>query len=195
VTDGTSANVVPSIKGVTMLRAVNRLQALLENGKLQQSELEVHLDDDDLQLLDQRIAPTLWYPIDCYERVMLLVRSSEGGVGDGYWVRFGAETAAEAFESKSVQIILTGARAFGPRAGVALIKLSGLFYNFAEWQWEGEITGQFSITARGASAMPELARHGSLGFIQHFAEEFLGRAVPMTSDRPTRDVIIYRTQD
>jgi len=186
---------VPSVKGVTMLKAVSRLQALREDGKLDDFQLESWLDSEDLRFIDQRIAPTLWYPIDCYERMMLLVRTTEGGVGDEYWVRFGAETAAEVFESKSVQIIMKGARAFGPRAGVALIKLSGLFYNFAQWEWEGEITGSFSITATGATPLPELSRHGSLGFIQYFAEQFVGRKVPMTSERPTPDIVIFRTLD
>lgn len=184
---------VPSVKGVTMLHAIRRMRSQIERGAIKESQLDACLEEGDRAFIDQRIAPTLWYPIDCYARMMMMLRDAEGGSGNDYWIQFGRETALEVVQTTPVQIVLKGARPFGPRAGMALIKMSSLFYNFGSWKFTGEILDDFVIESSGVSDLPELSRFGTLGFIQYFAEEFLGHSVPMTSIRPQRDKVIYKT--
>ncbi len=184
---------IPSVKGVTMLHAIERIRRQIEAGKITESELNAFLQEDDRAFIDERVAATFWYPIDSYARMMHMLREAEGGNGNDYWINFGRETAIEVLQTAPVQIVLKGARPFGPRAGMALVKMARLFYNFGEWAFEGEILDDFVIESSGVEGLPELSRYGTQGFIQYFAEEFLGHEVPMTSLRPSRDVVIYKT--
>jgi hypothetical protein len=162
-------------------------------GKIQQADLENHLEAVDRDLIEQNIAASLWYPLDSYERIVQLVRQAEGGVGAEYWIRFGRENAEDVLASSAVQVFLKAARGFGPRAGIALIKLARLFFNFGEWSWEGDSLEKFKIEVSEAQYLSESVRLGALGFMLHLAQLFAGHEVRIVSERPSNDVVIYRT--
>jgi len=191
---GSGDEVLPCIKGLVLQPAVRRLEHQIELGKIGEPDLDAQLDAEDRWILEQRVAPTLWYPITSYERIVELVRAAEGGVGDAYWVRFGRENGEDVLESKAVSVFLRSARGFGPRAGIALIKLSQIFFNFAEWSFEGKTLESFTIDVRKATAMPDSVRLGTLGFIIHLVCKFVGDEIDIVSERPSRDHVIFRTR-
>jgi hypothetical protein len=178
-----------------MQYAVRRLLAHRESGKLADDVIEARLERDDQEMLDQRIATTLWYPIDSYDRIMLLLREVEGGMGDEWWIQFGEEHAEELLLFRPVQVMLRGARGFGSRAGIALIKLSTLYFNFGTWSFDGEGLESFTAKVQDATPMSDPCRLIVLGFIRYLVRKFVGHDVTIVSERPSKDVIIYRTPD
>jgi len=183
----------PSLKGITMQYAVKRLLAHRESGKLGEELIEDRLRPVDRAILEHRIATTLWYPIDSYDRIMLLLRDVEGGIGDDWWVRFGEEHAKELLLFRPVQVILRGARSFGSRAGGVLVKLANFYFNFGQWHFEGESLDRFTCEVRETAPMSEPCRLIVLGFIRHLVRDFQGHEVPIVSERPADDVIVFRT--
>jgi len=188
-----AAQNTPSLKGITMQYAVQRLLVHRESGKLTEDVIEARLEPDDREILDLRIVATLWYPIDSYDRIMLLLRDIEGGMGEEWWIQFGEEHALELLRFSPVQMIMRGARSFGSRAGMVLIKLAKLYFNFGKWNFEGDDLESFTVEVRETAPMSEPCRLIVLGFIRHLMREFMGHDVPIVSERPARDVIIFRT--
>ena len=176
-----------------MQAAVRRLQAHRDSGKLTDEVLEAKLEPEDLDMLEQRISPTLWYPIDAYDRVMDVLRETEGGMGDDWWVQYGAASAAEILDFRPIQALLRAARGFGPRAGTVLVRMSPLYFNFSKWRFDGESLEDFEVEVTEAEPMSEPCRLIVLGFLRHLAQEFLGHEILLESDRPAHGRIIYRT--
>jgi hypothetical protein len=139
------------------------------------------------------IAATLWYPIASFERLLELLRIVEGGHGSDFFVAYGRESAADTLKAPGVEIILKGARAFGARAGIPLIKLAKLFYNVSEWEFVADNLEDFTVHVSDAEALSEPLRYVALGFIRHLVCEFVGREVAITSERASPNRIIYRT--
>jgi len=184
---------VPCLKGVTMQAATRRLLAHREGGRLTDDKLEGRLEPEDIEILEQEIAPTLWYPIESYDRIVALLREVEGGASDDWWVEYGKESASEILAFGPVQALLKGARSFGPRAGIVLIRLSTLYFNFSKWKFQGESLESFQVEVKECEPMSEPCRLIILGFLRHLAKEFVGHSVPIGSERPSSDTIIYRT--
>ena len=183
----------PCLKGITMQAAVKRLEAHRISGKLSDADLDARLEPDDLTMLEQRISPTLWYPIDSYDRIVALLFDVECGIGDGWWIDYGEETAAELLEFGPIQALLKGARSFGPRAGIVLVRMSKLYFNFSKWHFEGDSLESFNVEVTDAEPMSEPCRLIVLGFLRHLAQVFVGHEVPVESYRPVPGRIVYQT--
>ncbi len=181
----------PSLKGISLQIAIDRLNRHVDAGRLTREKLEERLLPEDLEILDKHVTKTLWYPLANYERIVTLIQEIEGGIGERFWVKFGEETARETLSSTAIQVLMRGARKFGDRAGIPLVKLGSLFFNFSKWQFEGDNFEHFTITITEASDMPEIVRHAVQGFIQHVVLEFTGKAVKVIGERPTRDRIVF----
>ena len=184
---------VPSMKGIGFAPVIERLRARIDTGKLSDLELDLKLQEADRALLESPIGPTLWYPVVSFERLLLLLRDQEGGIGNDYFVTLGVDTAEASLSTGAVQVLLKGARAFGPRAGIALIKLSKLYFNFSEWDFEGDDLEHFTVVVSDAAPLPEPCRYTTLGFMQHLVLQFTGKRVRLTSQRPSADRIVYKT--
>jgi len=185
---------VPSVKGVVISPLVSRINRLLDQGKLGHREIEWLLADDDLALLENedRIEPTLWYPIACQDRLLKVIRDVYGGGDDGVLVEFARESAAELLEIPTYASLVAGAAKLGDRAGVALVKISELVFSFSCWSYRGASLADFEVEVSGAEDLPETSRHAAAGFIGHLASRFLGRRVDVASERSTPDRVVYR---
>jgi hypothetical protein len=124
--------------------------------------------------------------------MLLLMRDTLGGGDDDYWVTLGRESAQEILSARSISIVLTGARAFGRRAGTALIRIASLVLNVGQWRYEGEDLTDFEVVVEDAGSIPEALRLNVQGFIQVLASQFSGRDVSCTSTRQAPDRIAYR---
>jgi len=162
------SRITPSLKGISLQIAIDRLNRHVDSGKLTRDKMEERLLPEDFEILDKRIASTLWYPLANYE-----------------------DTARETLGSAAVQVLIKGAKKFGNRAGIPLVKLGSLFFNFSTWQFEGDDLEHFTITISDAGPMPEIVRHAVQGFVQHIIYEFTGKPVKVTGERPRHDKIVF----
>lgn len=185
---------VPSVKGVVLRPLLSRVNRMLDQGKLDFAEAERRLTDDDWALLENEasVQSTLWYPIACQDRLLSVVRDCFGGGDDAVIVEFARETAAELLDTPTYAALVEGALRMGDRAGVGLVKISELVFSFSEWTYHGESLADFRVEVSNAGALPVTSQLAAAGFMAHLAERVLGRAVAITSRRPSPDRVEYR---
>ena len=80
----------PSIKGIVIAAVAEHVVRLVEKGKITREQLEARLEEEELELLEVKIQPALWYSIYSFERLQQLMADVEDG-GDlhGYLRRNG----------------------------------------------------------------------------------------------------------
>ncbi len=180
----------PSIKGFVMAPGLARLKALHEQGDLK--TLGDHPQDDVIEhLLDSGAAPTFWYPMAAQDRIGKLLMAAEGAGDPGYWVRVGRESADEILSARTIEVLLTGARAFGERAGGALVRMASLAFSVGDWRYEGDRLEEFHIVVDAAEELPESVRYNTEGFIGVLADRFVGVRMRVASHRPAHDRIVF----
>lgn len=183
----------PSIKGTAFLSAVQDLQRLLEEGRVTRDELEVCFEAADLALIDKKILPSAWYPIETYRRFAELLRDREGGGRDEYLIERGARAADRLMSLGLYRQFESMAAGWTPRAGEFMLSLSQSIYNFARWTFHASTPaeGAFQIEVTEAEAFPHVARLTVQGAIQHLSSVVAGEPVEIESERPTPDRIVY----
>jgi hypothetical protein len=185
----------PSIKGIVLQLAMEPLQRLLDQGRLKQADLEARLSKQELQLLEDKVVPGLWYPVASVGRVFELVLQVEHpGAGPDAAVQAGAAAAQKLAESQVFKSYITTAGSWGPRgAGPALVRMAEVLFNFMRFRFDGgkaEADG-FRIEVEDAAALPDVLRFLVQGGIQHLSERVSGRPVRVSSERPAPDRILY----
>src|SRR6185503_3004487 len=70
----------PSIKGSALSSVVEDVRALRDSGRISADRLETSLEAADLVLLEAKIQPALWYPIQSYARLTRLLLDVAGRV-------------------------------------------------------------------------------------------------------------------
>jgi hypothetical protein len=183
----------PSIKGTTFQKVVDDLRELVEEGLLSFEKIEARLEAADLAYLEKKISPTEWVPIDTYERgVELLAATRAPGRREAYLVERGAQ-AAERLASLGIYSQLDATTEnMGPRIGHMIITVARAIFNFGEWHFEPGENGGFRMRIDDAEALPEVGRFAVQGFTQYVANRASGFPVRVSSDRPSRDVVLFR---
>ena len=166
----------------------------MESGLLTREQLEVRLQPSDLQTLDDKILPGLWYPIDTCGRLIEVSVQSEGKAANDYLVRSGEQAAEKLFASEVYETFISSAEKWGARSGKVMLGLTRLVLNFGEWSYDpGPPDGDwFTVEAAESEALPEVLRHIGQGSIAYLASRINKREVPVTSERPSPDRIVYR---
>jgi hypothetical protein len=184
---------VPSIKGTAFQSVHDDLHRLLESGRLSRERLELALGVDDLRVLDEKVAPAAWYPIDGYARMVeLLVEIEARGRRREYLIERGTRAAERLSAAGIYQQLDASAEGMGPRVGHVILTLASVIYNFTRWSYEsGEVRGDFTIRVDDAESFPEVSRFATQGFIQYVATRVSAAPVRVESDRPTLDRIVY----
>lgn len=185
---------VPSVKGVLVRSAVERIDGYLASGRLTREWVEMHLEREDLELFEKgAIVNGLWYPADRYRRLLDLIFEAEDRRREAL-VALG-RAAAEG---------LLGAAAFGgifeattrrsrhESGGPLLVKLAELMLNFTRWKYVGVGPDEFRIEVSEATDYPEHARHVAEGMIGFFGARLFETQVHMESERPSPDRIVFR---
>jgi hypothetical protein len=83
----------PRIKGAAIEKLVEDVKRLRDAGRVSAEELSVRLDRVALELLDQKLQPALWYPIESYQRLTDVLWELEGRRAPDYLRQRGAATA------------------------------------------------------------------------------------------------------
>jgi hypothetical protein len=194
----------PAIKGTAMESVVTDTRRLLEEGRVARDELEARLEAQDLRLLEEKIFPAAWYPIDSYRRLSELLMHVEGGGDPQYLVRRGARAAERLFASGIYLQLKRGEeRAQEARQtddgwteldGNLIVSIAGAIFNVGRWRFEmgSDDPPTYRIEVTEAEALPEVARHAAHGFVEYCASRLLGAPIRVSSDRIGRECILYR---
>jgi hypothetical protein len=192
------------IKGTAIAEVVRDVQRLLESGAVDRDDLEIRLEPEDLALLDGKIQPALWYDNRCHQRLTELLRDVEGGGRAEYVVGRGAATAERLLESGLYQQLqlargeeaVTDDPAALRRAIRLLLSLSGAMYDFGSWKLrpDEEASNVLSIDVLDAGALTEMNRLTAEGFIRRIAERLQRTKPRVSSERVSRDRVVYRIQ-
>lgn len=184
----------PSIKGIALQLAVDAVNQLLDQGRLGREELELRLAPEDLQILEQKVLPGMWYPVASMGRLLEITTQrvrARGGVQA--LVELGVQSAGQLFDSELYRTFVTTAEAWGERAGPTLVRLAPLLFNFTRWSFEEGSGGMrsFRVRVEEAGEFPEILRFLAQGFIRYLAERVTGVPVRVTSSRPDPETIVY----
>lgn len=185
---------IPSIKGTAFLSAHADVNALLARGAVTRQELEAALEAEDLRLLDRKVQPADWYPIESYRRLLRVLCDKESGGDEQAYLIARGERAGERIAATGIyQQLDTNAELLGTRTGRIVITIAGLIYNFTSWHFEraGSSIGHFSIRVEQAEAFPEAARFTTQGFIQYVSARIVGNPMRATSERPLPSRIFF----
>jgi hypothetical protein len=182
---------LPSIKGLTLGPTCDRVNALVESGRISQRDLEAILHPEDLRLLEERPAPTLWYPIASVARLNELLIRQQGGDGPKLMRELGAGALNSLLQGGGSRLFLDGIRKLGNRATEALVQLARLLLNFGEWNYRQLSPQHAVIEACQVQPLPETLRFAIEGLIEAMIPEFLGMTVHVSSERPTPDRVLF----
>jgi len=182
---------MPSIKGLTLGPTCDRVNALVESGRISRTDLEATLHPEDLRLLEQKPVPTLWYPIDSVARLNELLIRESGGDGLKLMRELGAGALELLLQGGGSRFFLDGIRKLGNHSGEALVQLARLLLNFGEWSYLEPSPQHAVIEAREVKALPESLRFAIEGLIQVLVPKFLGISVIVSSERPAPDRILF----
>lgn len=191
----------PCIKGMTLFFVVEDVLRLREAGRIAESMLEAKLERTEIEWLDEKIQPALWYPIDGYRRLTELLLEVEGGGDPDYLVRRGTAAAERLFEAGLYAQLQhgetrgaearAGGREFTEHDGRLMTTLSGSVLNFSRWRYRVE-GDEAVIEVTEAAALPEVMRLAAMGMIGCIAGRVRSRKVHVRSERPTLDRVVFR---
>lgn len=184
----------PSIRGMAFQKTLEDVARLLDEGSISRERLEASVKPEDLRLLDESLVPTLWYPIEAYGAYNELLWEIEGGGREEYLVERGRASARRIFESGTYADTVETARKWGgEQVTRVLIGFSSTFYNFMQWEFQGDIDApECAIEVRDAADFPEPGRFTAQGFIEQLYSDVLGRKLEVQSERPEPDHVLYQ---
>jgi hypothetical protein len=178
----------PSIKGTAFASAVADLQEFLDRGRITREQVEVRLRKEDVEIIDAKILPGDWYPIESYGRILELLGSVAGG-GPAYHLQRGRRTAERLFGSGIYKQFDRAAEKRGQRESSELVSLmltvGRTLYNFGSWEvvQDASARRRTRFELRQMEALPENARITIQGFVEWAAEHIVGGAVRVESRR------------
>jgi hypothetical protein len=184
---------VPSIRGSIFQSILDHLGEVLERSEAVREEFESQLTADDLVVLESKIGPATWVPIDTYRRVVdFLVALEAEGDPEGYLFRGGWRVAERLHELGLYSQFDASIEKWGTRVGKLIVTLGPVMYNFGEWAFEFApgLLPAFRVTVRNASKLPECGRFAAVGFVEYLARSATGLAIRVTSERlPEGDIV------
>jgi hypothetical protein len=186
----------PSIKGTAFISAVTDLREMMDSGRLRREQLEVRLRPEDVEIIDSKILPGDWYPIDSYGRILDLLGEVDGG-GAAFHIRRGRRTAERLLKSGIYRQLdrAVEKREEKDRASLIAIMLTvgRTLYNFGSWEILREQSSDrvLRFELRQMGALPENARITIQGFVEWAAEHILQRRTRVESRRAHGDRILF----
>jgi hypothetical protein len=186
----------PSIKGTAFVAAVSDLQEMIDSGRLRREQLELRLRPEDVEIIDSKILPGDWYPIESYGRILELLGEVDGG-GAAFHIRRGRRTAERLLKSGIYRQLdrAVEQREEKDRASLIAIMLTvgRTLYNFGSWEILREQSSDrvLRFELRQMAALPENARITIQGFVEWAAEHILQRRTRVESRRAHGDRILF----
>ena len=183
---------VPSIKGSAFQSVVEDVKRLIDEDRLEPSELASHLSDKDRGFLDVEVTPLGWFPIATYGRMLEVLAREEGGADPQAYLCQRGSRAADRMLSGIYESFVAAPGTWGVRVGQTMMGIGKLLYNFSSWTFRAVEGETYEIEVSDAREFPDAARFAAQGFLCTFAERASGRDMRVSSSRPTPDRIVYR---
>jgi hypothetical protein len=190
----------PCIKGSALSSVVEDVRALRDSGRISAERLEATLEAADLALLEVKIQPALWYPIQSYARLTRLLLDVAGRGDPQYVADRGARAAQRLWESGLYVQFQHGEEkaAKARRAGGAMTErdarmittLSGAIFNFTRWSYRA---GQPDavIEVNEAADWPEVSMWAARGFLQYVVSRLRRTETRVEAKRVTPDRVEF----
>lgn len=169
----------PSIKGAVIKALVQDTRDGLADGRITRAAAEQQLTAEELQLLQDEILDTGWYPIDSYRRLSDLLDDQLGARDVRYIQKRGAAVAERLIRLGVYQQV-----SFLNRVGAAEsmavayqnLKLTATlwnsFFNFGVWTTSQQPESRtFAMQVSQSEAMPEKGWDAVEGFIWRLTQE------------------------
>jgi len=179
------------VKGTAIASVVEDVNRLVLEGRLSRDSLEARLDAADLEVLEQKIVPALWYPIGTYGRLVEVLFEIEGRRNPEYLVERGRRAADRIRATGLYSQLSAGRDDWGDRIGKILVSLGPAMFKDTTWTFhilstEGPL--RWRIEMEVDADFPDLCRYSTQGFIDHLSGIYAGDRVRVTSERsaPTR---------
>jgi len=180
------------VKGALLAGVVQKLQELVEHGKLPRERLEARLEAQDLAILDAKLLLGAWYPVAAMGRIFDLLWEEVGPRQPEMPRERGRRTARQLAESGIYRQVQVSRGRQGQEFGQILTSLAGTMFNFMGWQYESEDGGRTSrIIVSEAADWPEVMRLACEGFIETLVAASGGHSVRVTSERKARDRVVF----
>jgi hypothetical protein len=194
---------VAGIKGSAFETVVRDVARLLESGKLPREVAEARLEAEDLRLLEEKILPSLWYPLASHDRLTQLLWEFEGARDPKYLIARGALSAERLFDAGLYQQMKRGEELGAAKRergepwsefdGNLMTSLAGAIFNVSRWRFrrhpEDPLVSRIEVT--GARELPEVVRWAAQGFVEYIATRATGVPAHVTSERPGPDRIVF----
>ena len=183
----------PALKGFVIQSLWEDLHGLLREGTLLRETAELRLQARDLDLLDGKIEPGLWYPNETYVRyAQLLAEVARVTDAESYWTERGRKAVERLLSGPStVQKMVAGAKSFGNEAGRALMRLPELVLNYGEWSFERMEASHWIVSVRAAEALADSLRFSFQGAGERIAHLLSGSQTRVISSRARRDTVRF----
>ncbi|HSJ98864.1 MAG TPA: hypothetical protein VLC53_17445 [Myxococcota bacterium] len=184
------------VKGTAIESVVADVNRLLEERRLSREALEARLPAADLQLLESKIVPALWYPYGSYGRLMELLFEVEGRRSTEYLIERGRR-AADRVRATGLYAQLKGNWSnWGDRVGTILATLGPAMYKDTSWRIEIQGVAERAVTFRlevdCPAEFPDVCRWPTQGFIGYIASMYAGdNKVRMTSERVSPERMVF----
>jgi hypothetical protein len=191
----------PCIKGSALSSVVEDVRALCDSGRITIDRLEVALEASDIALLEAKIQPALWYPIESYERLTRLLLDVVGHGDPQYVADRGARAAQRLWESGLYVQLQHGEEkaAKARRVGGAMTErdarmittLSGAIFNFTRWSYRtGEPDAVIEVSE--AADWPEVSVWAARGFLEYVVSRLRRVETRVEAVRVARDRVEFR---
>ncbi|MCG8591327.1 MAG: hypothetical protein MJE66_18695 [Proteobacteria bacterium] len=182
----------PAIKGLGLQGTWERVQELIDSGRVAREQVEQRLDPDELQLLGDKIEPSLWYPISIPDKLNRLLVLELFGGDESRLRELGSASAERIMSGDSgIRNFIEGASKHGERAGQVLTGLGPLSFNFGRFEYEG-VLDDFTVEWLEAEGLPDSMVHTTCGFLEALGARLAGHAVHVQASRPSLSRVIFR---
>lgn len=179
------------VKGTAIASVVEDVNRLVQEGRLTRDALEARLEAADLEVLDQKIVPALWYPIGTYGRFVQVLFEVEGQRDPAYLIERGRRAADRIRATGLYSQLSAGRGDWGNRIGKILVSLGPAMFKDSVWTFHLLSTAgplRWRIEMDVTPDYPDLCRYSTQGFIDHLSQHYGEGRVRVTSERssPTR---------
>lgn len=163
------------VKGTAIESVVADVNRLVAEGRLSREALEVRLRAEDLDVLDAKIVPALWYPLATFGRLTELLLEVDGHRRTEYLVERGRR-AADRIKATGLYAQLKGDwSSWGDRVGAILATLGPAMYKDTAWRIEmlrdGDALG-FRLEVDVPPEFPDVCRYPTQGFVEYVARNY-----------------------
>jgi hypothetical protein len=182
------------VKGSAIESVVADVRRLVEQGQISRDVLDARLKAEDLELLDQKIVPALWYGLGSYGRLMELLFEVEGRRSHDYLVERGRR-AADRIRATGLYAQLKGDWSnWGERVGRILATLGPAMYKDTQWRIQMFSDGgpvRFRLEVDCPPEFPDVCRYPTQGFVDYLARMYNGARIRVRSERPSAERMVF----